>query len=138
MCASVCVLLNTCMSILETPTTKKMFNSQLSLNLSIIIHSHSIALLPCESRPLRFLLLSKRKQEQIFVTLKHHILALCASAPSSHTGQRHNSENLQSQFFHKNQSSNLESLRNYTSVFNVLQTLGLRTSHRHAKASHTI
>lgn len=39
-------------------------------------------------------LLFQKKQEQIFVKLKHHALALCASAPSAHTGQRHSTTTL--------------------------------------------
>lgn len=41
-----------------------------------------------------FLLFQKKKQEQIFVKLKHHALALCASAPLAHTGQRHSTTTL--------------------------------------------
>lgn len=87
----------------------------------------SPALLPSESQTL-ISLPSKRKQELIFVKLKHHIVALCASAPSSHTGQKHNSEHFMSHFFQQNQSSHPEFLRNCTSTSNELQMFQLAST----------
>lgn len=102
---TVCVLLNPCMSILETPTAKKKL--QLPTGSELINYhpcpQHSAA--PMWESTSSFLSSPRENKNKSLLNWNITSLLCCASAPSSHTGQRHNSENLKSQFFQNNQSS---------------------------------
>lgn len=111
----VCSLLNPYMSVRGTPTAivvppNWFSNNQLLFTSTAMCCSHARVNLLTS-------LLFNRKQEQIFVKLKHHILVLCAGTPSTHTGHRNNTGKLMRPVLHERQSWRLRTPRNVTSSF---------------------